>query len=183
MTIYSLDRYSSQFGSSLLFCVWFCCFLTCTQFSQEAGKAVWYSHFFKNFPQFVMIHRISHMWSYLYSNSIFCPPILVPQSTVLFRLCTYCSLTNFVLNFALPTSTHFLNLKLVYRASQKVPSVFKETKDIFSFSRRTLFKKCIHQFFHYVLPLSWQLHNSIFPRLFIHEQWTVPGIIYSLSEN
>ena len=29
-----------------------CCFLTCIQISQEAGKVVWYSHLFKNFPQF-----------------------------------------------------------------------------------------------------------------------------------
>ena len=34
-----------------------CCFLTCTQISQEAGKVVWYSHLFKNFPQSVVIHR------------------------------------------------------------------------------------------------------------------------------
>ena len=27
-----------------------CCFLTCIQISQEAGKVVWYSHLFKNFP-------------------------------------------------------------------------------------------------------------------------------------
>ena len=27
-----------------------CCFLTCMQISQEAGKMVWYSHLFKNFP-------------------------------------------------------------------------------------------------------------------------------------
>ena len=27
-----------------------CCFLTCIQVSQKAGKVVWYSHFFKNFP-------------------------------------------------------------------------------------------------------------------------------------
>ena len=35
-----------------------CCFLTCIQISQEAGQEVWYSHLFKNFPQFVMIHTI-----------------------------------------------------------------------------------------------------------------------------
>ena len=35
-----------------------CCFLTCIQISQEAGKVVWYSHLFKNFPQFVEIHRV-----------------------------------------------------------------------------------------------------------------------------
>ena len=35
-----------------------CCFLTCMQISQEAGKVVWYSHLFKNFPQFVVIRTI-----------------------------------------------------------------------------------------------------------------------------
>ena len=33
-----------------------CCFLTCIQISQGAGKVVWHSHFFKDFPQFVVIH-------------------------------------------------------------------------------------------------------------------------------
>ena len=32
------------------------CFLTCIQISQEAGQEVWYSHLFKNFPQFVVIY-------------------------------------------------------------------------------------------------------------------------------
>ena len=31
-----------------------CCFLV----SQEAGKVVWDSHLLKNFPQFVVIHRL-----------------------------------------------------------------------------------------------------------------------------
>ena len=35
-----------------------CCFLTCIQISQEAGKVVWCSHLFKNFPQFVVIHTV-----------------------------------------------------------------------------------------------------------------------------
>ena len=35
-----------------------CCFLTCTQISQEAGQVVWYSQLLKNFPQFVMIHIV-----------------------------------------------------------------------------------------------------------------------------
>ena len=30
------------------------CFLTFLQVSQEAGKMIWYSHLFKNFPQFVV---------------------------------------------------------------------------------------------------------------------------------
>ena len=35
-----------------------CCFLTCTQVLQEAGKVVWYSQLFKNYPQFVVIHTV-----------------------------------------------------------------------------------------------------------------------------
>ena len=35
-----------------------CCLLTCMQDSHEAGKVVWYSHLFKNFPQFVVIHTV-----------------------------------------------------------------------------------------------------------------------------
>ena len=35
-----------------------CCFFTCIQISQEAGKVVWYSSLFKNFPQFVVIHTL-----------------------------------------------------------------------------------------------------------------------------
>ena len=35
-----------------------CCFLTCTQVSQEAGKVVWYSHLFNSFPQFIVIHIV-----------------------------------------------------------------------------------------------------------------------------
>ena len=33
-------------------------FLTCIQISQEAGKVVWYSHLFQNFPQFFAIHIV-----------------------------------------------------------------------------------------------------------------------------
>ena len=35
-----------------------CCFLTCLQVSQKAGKVASYSHLFKNFPQFVVIHIV-----------------------------------------------------------------------------------------------------------------------------
>ena len=43
--------HSSMSGSN-------CCFLTCTQVSQETGKVVWYSHLLKNFPQFIVIHIV-----------------------------------------------------------------------------------------------------------------------------
>ena len=59
MIIYSLDILLSQFGTSLVFHVWFnCCFLSCIQISHEAGQVVWYSHLLKNFPQFIVIHIV-----------------------------------------------------------------------------------------------------------------------------
>ena len=35
-----------------------CCFLTCIQISEEAGQMAWYSHLFKNFPEFVVVHTV-----------------------------------------------------------------------------------------------------------------------------
>ena len=35
-----------------------CCFLTCIQVSQETGKVILYSHLFKNFPQYDVIHTV-----------------------------------------------------------------------------------------------------------------------------
>ena len=58
-----------------------CCFLTCIQISQEAGKVVWYSHLFKNFPQFVVrgtrdqisnIHLIIEKAREFQKNTYFC---------------------------------------------------------------------------------------------------------------
>ena len=41
-----------------MFYVWFCFFLTFLLVSQEAGEMVRYSHLFKNFPQFGVIHTV-----------------------------------------------------------------------------------------------------------------------------
>ena len=35
-----------------------CFFLTCIQISPETGHEVWYSHLFKNLPQFVVTHTV-----------------------------------------------------------------------------------------------------------------------------
>ena len=59
MTIYRLDALLSQ--SELAHCPMSSsnfCFLTWIQVSQEAGKVVWYSFTFKNFPQFIVIHTV-----------------------------------------------------------------------------------------------------------------------------
>ena len=34
------------------------CFLTCIYISQEADNMLWYSHFFRNFLQFAVIHTV-----------------------------------------------------------------------------------------------------------------------------
>ena len=49
----------SQLWTSPLFHLWFyLCFLSCIQVSQDTGKLVWYSHLFRNCPQFVVIHTV-----------------------------------------------------------------------------------------------------------------------------
>ena len=59
VTIYSLMHSFPNFEP--VCCSMFssnCCFLTCTQISQEADQVVWYSHLFQNFPQFIVIHTV-----------------------------------------------------------------------------------------------------------------------------
>ena len=62
MTIYNLDAVYTPFcNSEPVHCFMSdtnCCFMTCIQVSQKADKVVCYSHFFKNFPQFVVIHTV-----------------------------------------------------------------------------------------------------------------------------
>ena len=59
MTIYSPDVLLSWFGTVCCFMSSpNCCFLTCIQISQDAGREVWSPHRFKNFPQFVVIHTV-----------------------------------------------------------------------------------------------------------------------------
>ena len=59
MTVNSLDVFLSCL--ELVHCSMSCsncCLLTCVQISQEAGKVVWYSHLFQNFPQYVVIYTV-----------------------------------------------------------------------------------------------------------------------------
>ena len=45
-------------NQSIIPCVVLTCLLTCIQISQEAGKVVWYSHLFQDFPHFLVIHTV-----------------------------------------------------------------------------------------------------------------------------
>ena len=59
MKIYSLDVLLSLFGTILLFHVWFSLLLLDLHAGLAgAEKVVWYSHFLKYFPQFVVIHTV-----------------------------------------------------------------------------------------------------------------------------
>ena len=59
MTIYGLDVLLSSLEPVCCSMSGFnCCFLTCIQISQETGQVVWYSHLFKHFPPFVVIHTV-----------------------------------------------------------------------------------------------------------------------------
>ena len=58
VTIYSLMYSFLNFEPVVVPWLVLTSFMTCIQASQEAGKVVWYSQLFKNFPQFVMIQTV-----------------------------------------------------------------------------------------------------------------------------
>ena len=59
MTIYSLDLLQPDLEPICCsMSSYDCCFLTCIQIYQQAGQLFWYSHLFKNFPQFVVTHTV-----------------------------------------------------------------------------------------------------------------------------
>ena len=59
------------------------CFLPCIQVFLEAGKVIWYSHLFQNFPQFIVIHAVkgfdivSEADVFLGFSCFFCDPAVV----------------------------------------------------------------------------------------------------------
>ena len=55
---FSLGIFLSQIWTSSFFPYQVFCFLSCIQVSREACNVVWYSHLFKNIPQFVVIHTV-----------------------------------------------------------------------------------------------------------------------------
>ena len=58
---------------------------TCTQVSQEAGKVAWYFQLLKNFPQFVVIHKVKGFVDiFLEFSCFFCDPMGVGNLTSCF---------------------------------------------------------------------------------------------------
>ena len=54
------------------------CFLTCIHASQETSEMVWYSHLFKNLPQFVVMHTVKDFCISQWSRSSCFSGILLP---------------------------------------------------------------------------------------------------------
>ena len=57
--MYMLSWYCPTFKSFSSVSYSNCCFLSYIQAFQETGKVIWYSHFLKNFPQFVVVHTVT----------------------------------------------------------------------------------------------------------------------------
>ena len=108
-----------------------CCFLTYIQVTQEAGKVVLYSHLFKSFPQFVVIHTVKGF-------------SIVNKAEVDVFLEFFCLWSNGYLQFDL----WFL-------------SVFsKSSLYIWKFSVHILLKPGLKDFEHYLANM-WNKHNCI----------------------
>ena len=98
-----------------------CCFLTCIQISQEAGKVVQYSHLFKKFPQCVVTHTVKDFGI-----------VNKAEGDVFLELCCFFS-----------DSTDFGTLI-------SGSSVFSKTSlNIWKFMVHVLLKPCMQNFEHY----------------------------------
>ena len=75
------------------------CFLSCIQISQETGKGDWYSHLFKNFPQFVVIHTVKGF------------SVVTEAEVDVFSYLTHSPRNNFVLKLIIPNKAPSLKLQ------------------------------------------------------------------------
>ena len=102
-----------------------CCFLTCIQISQEAGKVNWYSHLFQNFPQFV-IHTVKG-----------------------FSIATEAKVVDF-----LEFSCLFYNPTNVGNFNSGSPTFSKFSLNIWRFSVHVLLKPSLKEFEHYLASMQ-----------------------------
>ena len=97
------------------------CFLTCIQISQEAGKVIWYSDLFKNFPQFVGIYTVKGFG-------------VVNEADV---------------DVFLELSCFFYDPTDVGNLISSFPAFSKSSLNIWKFSVHILLKSCLEDFEHY----------------------------------
>ena len=106
-----------------------CCFLTCIQIFQDAGKVVWYSHLLRNFPQFVLIHTVKDL-----------------------------SVVNEVeVDVFLELSCFFYNPMDVYNMISDSSAFSKSSLNIWKFTVHVLLKPGLENFEHYFTSVRWVL--------------------------
>ena len=97
-----------------------CCFLTCTQISQEGGQVVWYSHLFQNFPQFIVIHPVKGFGIVTFFKRLFSSSLL---SAIRVVSSAYLRLLIFLLAILIPAcdsfSPAFLMMYSVYKLNKQ----------------------------------------------------------------
>ena len=99
--------------------------------------------------------------------------LLIMQCVVYIRFCVLSSHVTIYIK-SIYIYTLYKHIKcivlnaFIYWVAQKVPSVFKQNYETnFSFSPKTLLNNVFTILIYYLLPFLGQLHNSIFPKLFI----------------
>ena len=156
MTIYSLEVFLSQFGTSCSMSGSNCCLIICIQISQGAGKVVWYSNLLKNFPQFVVIHTVKGFG-------------VVSETEVDIFLEFSCFLCD-------PTGVGNL-----IRASS---AFSKSSLNIWKFSVHVLLKPSVENFEHYFTSV-WDECNCVVVWTIFGSVWTLFGIdfLWNWNEN
>ena len=137
-----------------------CCFLTCIQISQEGGQVVWYSHLFKNFPQFVVIHTVKGF-------------AIVNKTEVDVFLELFC---------------FFNDLTDVSNLISGSSAFFKSSLNIWKFTVHLLLKPGLENFEHYFASV-WDEYNCAVVWTFYgiaflwdwNENWPFPGLWPLLS--
>ena len=148
-----------------------CCFLTCTQVSQEAGQVVWYSHLFKNFPHFVVIHTVkgfgivnkAEIGVFLESSCFFHDPInvgnLISGSSAFSKpsLCIWKFSVHILLKPSLKDFEHYL-ASMWNEPNFTVVLTFFGI-DFFRIGMKTFFQFCGHC---WVFQICWHIEGSTF---------------------
>ena len=112
------------------------CFLTCIQVSQESGQVAWYSHLFKTFPQFVVIHSL--LWS-----TVCCDPQVKGFSIV----------NETEINVLLGFSCFFYDPRFVGNLISGSPAFSKSSLNIWNFSVHILLKPNLENIEHYFVSV------------------------------
>ena len=161
-----------------------CFFLTCIQISQETCEVVWYSHLFKNVPQFVVIHTVkgfgvvnkAEVDVFLEFPCFFCDPSdvgnLISGSSAFSK--TSLTIWKFSIYMLIKPSLDVIN------------SLFNWIRFLKGIQDTMLKKTCLFQLpFSKMYSFSWFLHFKLMLFLFIHlfmwKAWELSCLAHTFS--